>query len=189
MNRFLSGLLVALAVVLSGGAASAQFPPGPPFPPPGPPPSVPPVYPPRPPIVVLDGQLPPRGIGFLNVGGASPHQSFPAVINSHSRIAVTAASDGDGNLHYNGFTVPADFELNATHRITWEDGSFLTFCVDGAGIVISCGALSIQTAPTQTGNLVRTGSDTIEIGVRAGVALVGGGALFLLWRRRRLVAG
>jgi hypothetical protein len=44
-------------------------------------------------------------------------------------------------------------------------------------------------APTQTqGNLVRTGTDSIELGLRAGVASIGAGALFLLWRRRRVAA-
>jgi hypothetical protein len=135
-------------------------------------------------VVILGGQFTPGGSGRLDVGGATANTLYDGIISSHSRIPVSDTSDANGVLNYSGFTVPSDFELSATHRITFTDGSFLTFCVNGTGLVVACGSLA---APTQNqGNLVRTGTDSIELGLRVGVASIGAGALFLLWRRRRL---
>jgi hypothetical protein len=169
MNRFLTAAFVALAVVMSSATSvSAQVPPA--------------GYPPRPPVVVLGGQFTRGGTGALDVGGATPNASYTGSIDG--RIAVSDVADANGVLNFSGFAVPADFALNASHRITFADGSFLTFCVNGTGLVVACGSL---VAPTQNqGNLVRTGTDSIELGLRVGVASIGAGALFLLWRRRRL---
>jgi hypothetical protein len=166
MHRILTAAAVAGAIAASASAASAQTPP----------------YPGDDAEVILSGQFNPGGTGTLNVGGGFPNTAYPGIINSHNQIPVDDVSDASGVINYAGFAVPADFELNAQHRITWTDGEFLTFCVNSTGAVTSCGSLS---APAGT-NLPRTGADYVDDAVRAGALAIGAGALVLLWRRRRL---
>lgn len=54
----------------------------------------------------------------------------------------------------------------------------------GAGSGVTCGDVAAATAGTPSGNLARTGSSTVPIGVAGAAFVAAGGGLVVLSRRR-----
>ena len=165
MNRIGVGLLaIAFAMTLGVTAAAAQYPEA------------------NRPDGAAAGAFTPGGQGSLTVNGAAPGSEEPATINS-APIPVNDTADANGVLVYT-FTVPADFELNALHSITFTKGGSLSFCVNGSGAVAACSSIAAGPGGTGGSSIPRTGADYVDDGLRAAAVAITGGALLLLWRRR-----
>ncbi len=183
MNRIIAATLgILLALTLGASAAGAQA---------GP-------YPGTRALFIIDGQFDPGGSGTLDVGGADADESIAGTINS-APIPVTDVADASGVFNFGPFGVPADFELNALHSITFSTGETLSFCVNSVGDVTSCnriGSGGVGGTGTESGtgssggdsSLARTGADYIDDLLRGGIAAIGAGALLVLWHRRRLAS-
>ncbi len=182
VNRIIAASLgIMLALTLGASTAGAQACP----------------YPGTRALFIIDGQFDPGGSGTLVVGGADDNESIAGTINS-APIPVTDVADASGVFNFGPFGVPADFELNALHAITFSTGETLSFCVNSVGDVTSCNRIGGGGGPGAGGTgagssgggspLARTGADYIDDLLRGGIAAIGAGALLVLWHRRRLAS-
>lgn len=167
MNRIGAGLVaVVLSVTLGATASSAQ------------------TYPdPNRPDAVGSGSCVPGGAGNLTVTGAAPGAEEPGTITNTTPIPVNDTADASGVLEYS-FSCPADFTLNASHALVFANGGSLTFCVNSSGAVVPCSTLTPPTTSPPAA-LPRTGADYVDDGLRTAAVAIAGGALLVLWRRRR----
>jgi LPXTG-motif cell wall-anchored protein len=165
---------------------------------------VPPVssdYPPVPgstalePLTLTRGHFTPGGTvnNSIDIDGARTGVYCGRGFSTEFRLPNTTANAA-GRLHYEGFAVPADFELNAMHHIdiyklSVKVGNF-DFCVDKKGDIapVSVCKAAASKPDKPAGNLPKTGNDHLMDLLRAALVIlgVGGGALYL--RRRQVAA-
>ncbi len=153
-------------------------------------------------MTIVDISLPPGGIGYVELSGANPGDTYDGFVYSTPLPLPATQAGADGSLSFRNLSVPADFEASATHSIDLCNGDVLvlssSFCLDFAGDLATLGACQDISLPRDDGAvddgtadddnggaLAFTGIDGLDWMIRIAAVLLAVGFALRHWRRRR----